>query len=398
MDEKQILFSTGEFAAKARITIRTLRYYDNIGLLKPSLRSENGNRRYSRKDFAKLQRILTLKLIGLSLDEIADIIRYDINDMDFKNSLDIQKQVMEDKVQHMNAVIKAIDEAVYTLETDKVMDWDQFINIINVIDIDKNWTEQYRNASNLRARIRIHELFSTNPVGWMPWYFSQLHIPPKARILELGCGDGSFWVKNSSKISNDWEITLTDFSQGMIKDAKKNLKASGGRFKFKLVDAESIPFPEESFDVVIANHMLYHLSDIKKAFGEIKRVLKKDGVFYASTVGKNHMAEMRQLTAKFDSELITTDSFQQTQKFQLENGLEKMSPYFRDVTLARYEDSLIVTEPGPLIDYVFSMPGNTRESFDQEKLQRFYDFLKNEIAKSNGIFIKKDTGFFTGKK
>lgn len=398
MDEKNKYFTTGEFASKAKITIRTLRYYDSIGLLKPSSYSETGNRIYSIEDFARLQKILTLKFIGLSLEEISDIVRYDINDTDFKNSLDIQKQVMEDKVQHMNAVIKAIDETIHMLETDRVMNWNKFINIIDVIDIDKNWTEQYKNASNLKARIRIHELFSTNPVGWMPWYFEQLTVPESARILELGCGDGSFWTKNLQRIPDGWDITLSDFSQGMIEDARKNLKPNAGRFKFKLINAENIPFSDESFDVVIANHMLYHVSNIEKTFGEIKRVLKSNGYFYASTVGENHMAEMRQIAAAFDSEMITTESFQQTQKFQLENGMEKMSAWFRDVKRKRYDDNLIVTDPGPLIDYILSMPGNTNKYFDNEKLKRFNDFLKNEIAGSNGIFIKKDTGFFEARK
>lgn len=398
LDEKEVFFTTGEFAAKAGVTIRTLRYYDKIDLLKPSSYSRSKNRLYSREDFARLQKILTLKFIGLSLDEIAGIIRYDINDMDFKKSLDIQKQIMEDKIQHMHAVIKAIDETRHMLENNNVLNWDNFVNIINVINIDKNWTEQYQNASNLRARIRIHELFSTNKQGWMPWFFQQLHIADGSRILELGCGDGSLWARNVDRIPEGWDITLTDFSQGMLKDAKKNLKSKEGRFKFRLADAEAIPFEDESFDVVIANHMLYHVPDMEKAFSEIKRVLKKQGYFFASTVGKNHMAEMRQIIASFDSEMITTKSWEHTERFQLENGRGEISKWFDDVKLKRYEDNLVVTEPSPLVDYIFSMPGNAKESFDQNKLKELIDFLQNKITKSGGIFIEKDTGFFEARK
>lgn len=398
LESQKEFFTTGEFAARAGVTIRTLRYYDKIDLLKPSSYSSSGNRLYSREDFARLQKILTLKFIGLSLDEIGDIIKYDINDRDFKKSLDIQKQIMEDKIQHMHSVIIAIDETRHMLENKNVLNWDNFINIINVINIDKNWIEQYQNASNLKARIRIHELFSTNTYGWMPWYFEQLNIPESARILELGCGDGSLWVRNIDRIPNAWDITLTDFSQGMLKDAKKNLKSKEGRFKFKLADAEAIPFEDESFDVVIANHMLYHVPDIEKAFSEIKRVLTNRGYFYASTVGKNHMAEMREIVAKFDSKLITTKSFKHTEKFQLENGMSQVSKWFEDVKLKRYDDNLIVTEPSPLVDYIFSMPGNVRESFDKDKLKELADFLENEIAGSGGIFITKDTGFFEARK
>lgn len=66
----------------------------------------------------------------------------------------------------------------------------------------------------------------------------------------------------------------------------KKFKRKRSRFNFKIVNAESIPFEEESFDVVIANHMLYHVPNINKALKEINRVLKSEGILFASTVGK----------------------------------------------------------------------------------------------------------------
>lgn len=399
MSEKEnILYTTGEFAKKAGITLRTLRYYDKIGLLKPNSHNDLGHRLYSKQDFGRLQKILTLKFIGLSLDDIANIMKYDINDQDFKKSLEIQKSIMEEKIHHIQMVIKSIDEAVHMLHNDNVLNWDKFINIINVINIDKNWNEQYENASNLKARIRIHELFSTNKEGWMNWFFQQMQVPEKASILELGCGDGSLWKKNLEFISNYWNITLTDFSNGMLKDAKKNLGSKTQRFKFEIADAQNIPFESNSFDIVIANHMLYHVTDKDKAFSEIQRVLKPNGCFYASTVGKNHMKEMREIVSRFNSESITTKSWDSTESFQLENGLKQVSKWFKEVTLNRYNDSLVVTDPIPLIDYIFSMPGNTREIFTDEKLQQLTNFLQSEIEKTGGIYITKDTGFFQGKK
>lgn len=396
MDEP--LFTTGEFAAKAGITERTLRYYDKIGLLKPSSYSKSGHRLYSRNDFAKLQKILTLKFIGLSLQDIDSIMAYDTGDSDFRKSLEIQRDIIEKKIHNMQSVMAAIDEALNMTRGSNVLNWDKFVNIINVLNLDKNWLEQYKNASNLRARIRIHELYSTNKEGWMQWYFKQLKLKDNSRILELGCGDASLWAKNINSIPEGWDITLTDFSQGMLKDAKKMLGNNAERFKFKIVDAESIPFENENFDVVIANHMLYHVPDIDRAFSEIYRVLKYGGYFYASTVGKNHMAQMREIAEKFGSGDITVKSWDYTEKFQLENGEKQLSRWFGCIELKRYEDNLIVTDPEPLIDYIFSMPGNERESFDRTELNELIESLKYEITKSGGIYITKDTGFFRATK
>jgi ubiquinone/menaquinone biosynthesis C-methylase UbiE/DNA-binding transcriptional MerR regulator len=396
--KKQPLFTTGEFAARAGVTIRTVRYYDKIGLLKPSAHSDAGHRLYSNQDFARLQKILTLKFIGLSLDEISDIIKYDVSEEDFKKSLDIQKEIINKKIHHLVAVRNTIDETIENIQNENTLNWDRFINIIKIINIDKNWMEQYQNASNLRARIKIHELFSTNKYGWMEWYFDQMLIPEDSRILEVGCGDANFWLKNIDRIPSGWDITLTDFSQGMIKDAKKNLGNVSHRFKFKTADVQSIPFSDETFDVVLANHMLYHVPDIEKAFTEIYRVLKPSGHFFASTVGKNHMAEMRDILSGFDSDIITTKSWDATEKFQLENGMGQITEWFKNAELKRYNDSLLLTDTAPLVDYIFSMPGNAKEELTREKLEQLYKFIENEINKNSGIHITKDTGFFHGRK
>ncbi|MBC8061624.1 MAG: methyltransferase domain-containing protein [Clostridiaceae bacterium] len=392
------LYSIGQFAEIAGVTLRTLRYYDKIGLLRPCSHTDSGHRLYSRQDFARLQKVLTLKYIGLSLEEISNVIKFDISDKDFKKSLEIQRKIIDDKMHHMHLITKAIDETLTMINKDSILNWRRFVNIINVLNMDSRWLEQYENASNLKSRIRIHELFSTNKKGWMEWYFKQLNIPLKSKVLELGCGDGSFWYKNIDKIPKGWEITLTDFSQGMLRDAKKTLENKKVTFQFKKVDAEDIPYEDESFDAVICNHVLSHVSDIDKVLGEIYRVTKDGGHIYASTVGQNHMKEMRDIIEDFDSKDITTESWGLTEKFQLENGYEKVNKFFKAVELVRYSDNLVVTEARPLIDYIFSVPGNVKQIFNEEKLNKLIDYLENQILKTGGIFITKDTGFFKGIK
>lgn len=396
--EKADLFGIGEFAKKAAVTGRTLRYYDRIGLLKPSSTDAFGRRYYSREDFAKLQKILTLKFIGLSLNEISDIIKYDVSESGFRKSLEIQREIIGKKIHHMKMVANAIDEALAVQEARDAVDWDKIINIINVVNMDNNWMKQYENASNLRARISIHELYSTNKHGWMPWFFEQLDIPNDSKILELGCGDGSLWAKNIYRVPKGWEITLTDFSQGMLKDAERLLGKDAHRFNFNVVDAQSIPYENESFDVVIANHMLYHVPDMDKAFSEIYRVLRHKGQFFASTVGRSHMAGMRNIIAMFEPDIVNSATFSHTERFQLESGIGMVSKWFKNVEIKRYQDSLKVTDAGALIDYMFSMPGNIKETMTVDKLKAMVKYL-NDIIKSEGaIRIGKDTGFFHGIK
>lgn len=390
-------FTIGEFAKKAGVTLRTLRYYDKIDLMKPNSYSESGHRLYSNQDFARLQQILTLKFIGFSLSEIKKIAQSDVTDENFVKSLEIQKKIMKQRATHTFMVIKAIDEAI-DMENKENISWDKFTNIINVINSDKRLLEQYENASNLRARISIHEMFSVNKYGWMRWYFDELNLPKKSKILELGCGNANLWEKNKDRIPLDLDITLSDFSKGMLSDAKTTLGKSAENFRFQIIDAEAIPYDDSSFDIVIANHMLYHVEDIDKALSEICRVLKPGGYFYSSTVGQNHMIEIRDIMSKFKSETMDIKSSDITSRFKLENGVDKLKKWFNSIEMKRYEDNLIVTQATPIIDYIFSMPGNVRESFNSERLHTLNKYLKDKIATEGGIYITKDTGFFKGQK
>src|SRR5512138_1329879 len=154
-------------------------------------------------------------------------------------------------------------------------------------------TDQYKDSSNLNAREEIHRRFSTNPYGWFNWVFDiLLKLPANTKILELGCGPAYLWRECSSRIPADWDITLSDLSPGMVDAAWKNLVVTGRAFQFKEIDAQEIPFADETFDAVIANHMLYHVPDRGKALSEIRRVLKTGGRFFATTVGENHMMQM----------------------------------------------------------------------------------------------------------
>lgn len=255
-------------------------------------------------------------------------------------------------------------------------------------------TDQYKDSSNLDARVAIHQRFSTNPYGWMNWVFDHLlKLPTNAKILELGSGTGLLWKENIDRVPSTWDITLSDLSAGMLDSAWRNLVVAGRAFQFKEIDAQEIPFPDETFDAVIANHMLYHVPDRPKAIGEIKRVLKSDGRLFATTVGQNHLKEMgtwiRQVSPASDFA-----SFGST--FNLENGKAQLEQFFSRVIMSRYEDNLQVTEVKPIIAFMLST-SHVLEMLE-EKLAELQSELENELKEKGRIFITKDSGLFEAIK
>jgi ubiquinone/menaquinone biosynthesis C-methylase UbiE len=261
---------------------------------------------------------------------------------------------------------------------------------------DRNYllNDQYKDSTNLAARMSIHEKFSVNKQGWFPWLFEHFNLPENGNLLELGCGRADMWAKNLQLIPGGLAITLSDFSGGMLADAQKNLGQAVGRFTFKVIDAHSIPFEDDTFDAVIANHMLYHLPDRKKGLSEMRRVLKKDGVFFASTVGENHLKELAELTSRYFGMILTSWGFGVTGGFSLENGASQIAEFFETVNLYRYEDALEVTDAEMLVDYIFS--SNTKISAE-EKRADFQLYLEQKIKTQGAIHITKETGLFVAR-
>lgn len=253
---------------------------------------------------------------------------------------------------------------------------------------------QYRDASNLDVRVELHRRFSTNPVGWMLWVFDHLlKLPEEARILELGCGPGHLWKENIDRIPARWRITLSDLSPGMLDTAWRNLVVTGRTFRFQEVDAQSIPFEEEAFDAVIANHMLYHVPDRPRAIAEIRRVLKPGGRVFATTIGTSHLEEIAGWIRQVSSGDVP-QSF--GEPFSLENGFEQLQPFFSAITLARYPDSLRVTE----VELVLAFMRSTTYAgeMSEEKVAGLRLDLERQLQETGAILIHKDSGLFEAIK
>ena len=138
-------------------------------------------------------------------------------------------------------------------------------------------SEQYRDASNLAARMQLHSHFSVNVYGWHQWVFDQLDLPPQSRILELGCGPAWLWRDNLDRIPEGWDITLSDFSPGMLRQAQSNLRDSQGCFDYSEIDAQSIPH-EDALIITEAEPLVAYIlssADKKILVGEKLAALRR---------------------------------------------------------------------------------------------------------------------------
>ena len=183
-------------------------------------------------------------------------------------------------------------------------------------------------------------------------------------------------------------MTLTDISPAMVDAAREQLADVRG-VKFECADIQNLPYPDESFDVVIANMMLYHVPDIARGLSEVRRALRRDGRFFCSTYGENGLGRfIDDVMADLGSHMVQKDSF------TLQNGEAQLKPFFSEVTRMDYTDELRVTDARDLADYIRSMQGVSlsKSAGDEELLNRLnarrqYGVIR--VPKEYGCFIAR---------
>lgn len=388
--QDKIYYSSGQFARMAQVSLRTIRFYDQKNLLKPSMVKPSGARFYTQEDFGRLQQILLLKYLGFSLDDIREITIGGNDSNQLRNALLLQKKLVLDRMEQMQLVADSIDTTIKTLEQEKEIDWTQMLELIHLTGMESSLKNQYQNAGNISARIRLHQDFSQNKQGWFPWIFQQCDFQEGMNVLELGCGNGALWTGRLHKLPRQISIVVSDLSEGMVRDARRSIGETGERITYMNIDAASIPFSKESFDLVIANHVLFYCEDIPQVAREISRVLRRGGRLVCSTYGMRHMCEVTDLVKEFDERIVLSGE-KLYERFGLENGEGILKGFFSPVELRRYEDKIELDQPEPLMEYIMSCHGNQ----NQYLLDRYMDF-KAYIGRKvrHGFSISKDAGLF----
>jgi DNA-binding transcriptional MerR regulator len=130
-----LAYTVGEVAKNAKISVRTLHYYDEVGLLRPSQKSESGYRLYTMEDLERLQQILFYKELGFSLDEIGTLIKQ----IPFKRKevLLSQKELIHKQVKRLQAMMLLIDKTVASIERGIPMTKEEMFEVFGDFDQSK---------------------------------------------------------------------------------------------------------------------------------------------------------------------------------------------------------------------------------------------------------------------
>jgi DNA-binding transcriptional MerR regulator len=267
--------TSGEMAKKAGVSQKAIRLYDEKGLLKPTDYSEGNYRLYDAAALQILEKIVALKQIGFSLEEIRDNLR-DGEANDIKGALEIQLQKMEEKKYQLEKITDAIKR---TLARKEELDWDDVAGIVQQVGIDQSADENHWKA-----------LKHTN--GELDWYvriFQSLDIKENSKVLDLGCGYSKLWRNNWTDIPKGTKITGYDIHGSWADDFAKFIPENkdklpeGVEIKLEFEDLEDAKtwekIDDSAYDIAIAHYLDYEVKDFEAIVVHASQVITDDGCF-----------------------------------------------------------------------------------------------------------------------
>ncbi len=254
--------------------------------------------------------------------------------------------------------------------------------------------EQYSNSQKLAARARLHNNYTVAETDWFPWVAEQLPLTDGDSVLDVGCGPGWFWESATSKLPGGLNLTLSDLSPGMVQEAfQRCTSLPFASVAGRQADATALPFEDESFDAVIAMHMLYHLPDPSKGLAEMRRVLKPGGFLAVTTNGAGNRRELYALTTVFGSEPFDPAGA----AFGYAEAEQSMQAAFGNVNMVEHPAILRVTEPEDVFLALTSYPPGDRA--EEAQLTALRDAIAEAVRAGNGVLeVVKESGLFISRK
>ena len=255
--------------------------------------------------------------------------------------------------------------------------------------------KSYHTQDKLNIRIRTHERYTRPQLDFTGWILDKITWRGDETVIDIGCGSGVYIEPARRRCRH---YIAGDLSLGMLRQI-------GPPAPDRLnLDAQQLPLVADVADVVLANHMLYHVPRKELALAEIARVLRPCGKLIAATNSSHNMAELLDLRRRAMARLgLPIDPALQRNpaayEFSLENGRSWLEAHFKQVERHDLPSALVFPTPGPLLDYI----GSSRDWYESflpdavtwDDLHReFKALLDDHFANHDTFHINKLSGVF----
>ncbi|SHE11718.1 HTH-type transcriptional activator tipA [Chlamydia abortus] len=152
------MYSIGQLSKKTGVTVRTLDYYDEVGLVVPSSATDGGHRLYSENDVLRLEQVLALKYMGFSLQQIKRILKE--STVSWQQSIDQQLAMVKQQQIRLQALEKALEGVLYSIEFEGEVNWSIIFEMIRLFQHDPECAfrmfEKHFNNEEAKEIVRLN--------------------------------------------------------------------------------------------------------------------------------------------------------------------------------------------------------------------------------------------------
>ncbi len=248
----------------------------------------------------------------------------------------------------------------------------------------------YATPDKLEARRAIYA-YAADPVDFHGWTLDQVTTWPDAGlVVDLGCGPGTHLARLRTRRPG---LTLVgaDLSAGMLAAAR----AAEPTVCPVATDASDLALATDAADVVMALHMLYHVTDLDQTLAGIRRVLRPGGTLLAVTNGLDHFVEFDRLLG---AAVGRTGFVRPSARFNLERSGADLARHFDDVDVRHLTGHLVVTDLAPILRFAASMQDlsfvGTGDAAWDTAMTSFEQAVQDRLATEGALRITTHTGAF----
>lgn len=383
--------TTGEIAKKAGISQKAIRLYDEKGLLKPSEYSEGNYRLYDKEALFVLEKIIALKQVGFSLEEIKDnLIQSD--DDDILETLQNQIDMMEAKRYELEKAITRIKAAI--VRSNGKPNWDDVADIIRDIQSDQNSDESHFYALKHNA----------DGLDWYVKIYNSLCIKEGERILDLGCGFSKLWRNNWTDIPSNVTIDAYDLHGSWADDFAKFLPehkdrlSDGTDISLRFEDIEKQETwdelsRKEPYSMVIAHYLMDVLFDPQTLVARVADILAPGGLFSVNNIcaANEDLFWIDTLKASGLNPSFAMDKYQEAKSAE-EEFKTVLSTHFHKITEVHLASPLRYDSPEELLERAMDRFPQAHDYLqsNKNKLISYFHTLRRE----DGSIILDDNRLF----
>lgn len=344
------LYTVGELARRAGVSARTIRFYEEKGLLRPRERSTGGYRLYDDSAIVRLQEILMMKYVGLPLEEISQALEQG-EDLPVAGLLARQRELVLEERRRLDRILEIIDQAGrHCLQGQLPIT--RFVEIMQLLT--KNQQANFRYG--------LYERYGTSGQRWHEWMFEQLSLEPGTRVLDVGCGHGNVWHGSWEKIPGDCRITLLDketgglqFLHGIYLERRREL-SDGTELFFLCEDAEKWKCPSEAYDLILAGHLWSYIRDREGLLKKLRRGLTEGGRLVSTFTSRVSAGDVNRLLEPVLRKKVLESYEERGHAFAAEME-DLFAGEFSGFSRKVFHNGLRIDQPEELLRYLCNLDG-----------------------------------------